>query len=152
MLFDDTCGIANPLYSKISDTPSLPSSTPPKTVAVSGSQVVNYCVQDNAGNVTKGIYPNTPVTCFAASNMNPVPNVTTYKDILLTRINPTPPAFPQYGYSFSEDPANAACFRGILANNITTLVTNQYTPDTTSTTISWGSPASLKDTNTANTN
>ena len=83
--------------------------------------------------------------------MNPVPNTTTYKDLLLARINPIAPAVPQYGYSFSEDPINAACFRGILANNITTLVTNQYAPDTTSTTVSWGSPAVLRDTNTANT-
>lgn len=135
-LFDETCGVVSPVYAKISDTTALPT-TQTKTVAVTGSQVVNYCVQDNAGNVTRGIYPNTPIACFAASNMNPVPDVTSYRDLLSARINPIAPAFPQYGYSFSEDPANAACFRGILANNITTLVTNQYSPDTTSTTVSW---------------
>lgn len=151
VLFDETCGVLSPVYSKIVDTGALPN-TQNKTVSVSGSQVVNYCVQDNAGNVTRGIYPNTPVACFAASNMNPVPNVTTYKNLLLSRINPISPAVPQYGYSFSENATHAACFRGILTNNINTLVTSQYDPRTVSTTLDWNSPAFLKNTNTSNTN
>ncbi len=47
-LFDDSCEIANPLYTKITDTASLAPSIPSKTVTISSSEVVNYCVQDNA--------------------------------------------------------------------------------------------------------
>lgn len=78
--------------------------------------------------------------------MNPVPTITTYKTPLQTSI-----AANQYGYSLSENATNATCFRGILSNNITTLITNQYNAINAST-LNWSTPATLKNTTTQNTN
>lgn len=78
--------------------------------------------------------------------MNPVPTITTYKTPLQTAM-----AANQYGYSLSENATNATCFRGILSNNITTLVTNQYNASNANT-LNWSTPATLKNTSTPNTN
>ena len=78
--------------------------------------------------------------------MNPVPTLTTYKTPLQTSLTAG-----QYGYSLSENATNATCFRGILSNNITTLVTNQYNASNANT-LNWATPASLKNTSTPNTN
>lgn len=70
--------------------------------------------------------------------MSTVPTLSTYKTPLIANITAN-----KFGYSLSEDAANATCFRGILGGNITTLITNQYTPRAT-TTLSWSQPATLK--------
>jgi hypothetical protein len=93
------------------------------------TQVLTYCVRDNAGNTTKGIYPVITDACFSATNMPTIPNFDTYKDILKAKIqNASLTANQKYGYTFSENTTDANCFRGILANNITTLITNQLNP------------------------
>ena len=53
--------------------------------------------------------------------------------------------------TLSENATNATCFRGILSNNITTLVTNQYNASNANT-LNWSTPATLKNTSTPNTN
>lgn len=79
--------------------------------------------------------------------MSTVPNFDTYKDALITRLNTN-----KYGYSFSENSADAQCFRGILANNVATLISNQLTPRT-ETDLDWGtSLAFVRNTNNRNTN
>ena len=32
--------------------------------------IVAYCIEDNAWNVTRGVYPSDPVGCFSSTNMN----------------------------------------------------------------------------------
>ena len=78
--------------------------------------------------------------------MNPVPTITTYKTPLQAAITAN-----NYGYSLSENATNATCFRGILSNNITTLVTSQYNSSTAQT-MNWAQAATLKNTSTPNTN
>ena len=78
--------------------------------------------------------------------MNPVPTITTYKTPLQTAMTAN-----NYGYTLSENATNATCFRGILSNNISTLITSQYNSSTAQT-INWSSPATLKSTTTPNTN
>lgn len=78
--------------------------------------------------------------------MNPVPTVTTYKTPLQASMTAN-----QYGYSLSENATNATCFRGILSNNVATLVTNQYNASNANT-LNWTTPATLKNTSTPNTN
>ena len=79
--------------------------------------------------------------------MTTIPTITTYKTPLQTAMTAN-----QYGYSLSENATNATCFRGILSNNITTLVTNQYNPSTNPT-LNWSVPATLKnDASKTNTN
>lgn len=102
------------------------------------TEVVTYCIRDNAGNTTRGIYPVITDACFSASNMSPVPTLETYKALTSTRLGSTTFTPNQkYGYSFSENATNAACFRGILATNIQTLVTNQLNPKTGTTLTNW---------------
>lgn len=96
--------------------------------------------------------------CFSASNMATIPTVDTYTASTLSRITSlvlTPNQ--QYGYAFSGNTSDANCFRGILASNITTLITNQLTPRTDRTTlngeIAWNNDkAFVKGTNTLNSN
>lgn len=78
------------------------------------TQVVAYCVRDNAGNTTRGMYPVVTDACFSASNMSTIPNLDTYKALLKTRLTATGTDNQKYGYSFSENTADANCFRGIL--------------------------------------
>jgi hypothetical protein len=81
------------------------------TVNIGNSaNVVAYCVEDNAGNVTRGYYPSDVIGCFSVSNMSAVPTITNYKDTLKTHL-----AANRFGYGLSEDASNATCFRGILS-------------------------------------
>ena len=78
--------------------------------------------------------------------MTTVPTIPTYKTALQTALSQS-----QYGYSLSENATNATCFRGILSNNINTLVSSQYNASTNPT-LNWSIPAALKNTNITNTN
>lgn len=73
--------------------------------------------------------------CFASTAMPTVPTLSPstlashYAPLLKTKFaSATLSNNEKYGYSFSENPTNASCFRGILSTNITTLVTNQLNP------------------------
>lgn len=145
-LYDESCGITTPVYAPVTDTSGQTTTQAVINNINLTNDVVAYCVQDNAGNVTRGIYPSESVSCFSATNMTTIPNLTNYKTLLQTRKTAN-----QYGYGLSEDTTNAACFRGILSSNIATLVTNQYSPSS-SLTLDWSQPAKLKNTNTPNTN
>ncbi len=101
------------------------------------THVVAYCIRDNAGNTTRGTYPSTADACFSASNMPTIPTFETYRGLTATRLTGTGTNNQKYGYTFSENTNNAACFRGILATNIQTLMTNQLTPRTTTTLTNW---------------
>ena len=126
---------------KVSDTTSI---TLPDL-----NSAVEYCVEDNAGNVTHGFYPSDLTGCFSASNMSTVPTLQSYKPLLTARITGSNPI---YGYGLSESPDTATCFRGILASNINTYIKNQYLPSA-SPTIDWNTQASLTSlANTSNTN
>jgi len=117
------------------------------------TQVLTYCVRDNAGNTTKGVYPVITDACFSATNMSTIPNLDTYRALTKTRIENTTNTINQkYGYAFSENTTNANCFRGILASNVTTLIANQLTPRTTTTLSNWADLANVKNTTTPNTN
>lgn len=77
-----------------------------------------------------------------------MPNFDTYKDLLISRLTTN-----KYGYSFSENTADAQCFRGILANNVATLVANQLVPSTQVVLDNWDtSRAFVRNTNNRNTN
>lgn len=94
----------------------------------------------------KGIYPETLVGCFSASNLSPVPRTDNYITTLLARIAPTS-GTAQYGYGMSETTANASCFRSIITANVATYVTNQYTPISVAgsgVTVDWQEPAYVK--------
>jgi hypothetical protein len=79
-----------------------------------------------------------------------------YAPLLKTRLtSSTLSNNEKYGYSFSENPTNASCFRGILSTNITTLVTNQLNPRPAGeiTLDNWSTKLStIKNTTTANNN
>jgi len=80
--------------------------------------------------------------------MTTVPNFDTYKDLLIARLSSN-----KYGYSFSENTADAQCFRGILANNVATLIANQLTPRTETSLDNWDtSRAVVKNSSNRNTN
>jgi hypothetical protein len=111
---------------------------------------IAYCIQDNAGNITKGIYPNPPVACFSATNLVSapgstvltIPDISTYAEALIARITPTT-GMPKFGYGISENPTNASCFRSLITNNVTRLISNQY--DSRQTLIlDWAQPANVK--------
>jgi hypothetical protein len=112
------------------------------------TQKMAYCIQDNAGNIVKGFYPNPPVSCFSATNLPSVsgvtpvaiPNIATYEAPLVARITG---ATPQYGYGMSENQANANCFRSIIASNVTRLISNQYN-SSQSTILNWADAARIK--------
>jgi len=123
LMFDEDCNVSNPLYATISETGMLQNIPVTIPNINTNTTVVTYCVQDNAGNVTRGAYPTMSGGCFSASNMSTVPNFDIYKTSLISRITNN-----QYGYSFSENTTDANCFRGILANNVTTLIANQVNP------------------------
>lgn len=86
--------------------------------------------------------------------LSPPTLATHYAPLLKNRlISTTLTDNQKYGYSFSENSTDAGCFRGILANNITTLIANQLNPKTTTTLSNWTTDvATIKNTTTANTN
>lgn len=150
LMLDNDCGVAPvSLLPTVAQTVGIPDEkiiTIPN-IKISDTVIV-YCVKDNAGNVTRGSYPTVGDACFSASNMPTVPNFDTYKDLLITRLNTN-----KYGYSFSENTADAQCFRGILANNVATLIANQLTPRTETTLDNWDtSRALVKNSSNRNTN
>jgi hypothetical protein len=156
--FDANCSIPvkNTNYYKYTEVAPGHSQTITQTLGT--NEVIAYCIQDNAGNINRGYYPNEVIGCFSASNMSPKPLLSTlptstyYATLLNSRLTSTLPDGEKYGYSFSENSSQASCFRGILSNNATTLVANQYTPRTDTTLSNWEtSRASLKNTNTPNT-
>jgi len=85
-LYDENCGVLSPIYASISD--ASPQSVAQATTTLdTANQVLSYCVQDNAGNVTRGIYPSELEGCFSASNMSIVPNFSNYQGLLKTRLD-----------------------------------------------------------------
>ncbi len=118
------------------------------------AEVVTYCIRDNAGNTTRGIYPVVTDACFSATNMSPtIPTFATYRGITSARLLLAGTSNNQkYGYSFSENPTSAACFRGILATNIQTLVINQLEPRINTNVINWDDLAFVKNSTVKNTN
>lgn len=88
--------------------------------------------------------------------LSPPTLATHYAPLLKTKlISATLTDNQKYGYSFSENSTDAGCFRGILSNNVTTLVTNQLNPKPASTTTlsNWTTDlATIKNTTTPNTN
>lgn len=132
--------MTTPVYGSVTDT--LAAGFPTQVVHTipnvnTTTQVLTYCIRDNAGNVTRGIYPSIVAACFSANNMPTTPTFDTYKNIMKTRLTGTGDDHQKYGYSFSENTTDAGCFRGILANNVTTLLANQLTPNTTTTLSDW---------------
>lgn len=129
-----------PSYATITETASASFPTQ-ATVTIpninTATQVVTYCIRDNAGNTTRGVFPSAPDACFSASDMTTIPTIETYKTILTTRLSGAGNDNQKFGYSFSENTTDANCFRGILANNITTLMTNQLKPRSTTTLSNW---------------
>lgn len=149
-MLDNDCGVAPvSLLPTVAQTVAIPNNRVITIPNINTSNtVVTYCVKDNAGNVTRGSYPTVGDACFSASNMQAVPNFDTYKDLLITRLNTN-----KYGYSFSENTADAQCFRGILANNVATLIANQLTPRTETALDNWDtSRALVKNSSNRNTN
>jgi len=150
-------------FYKYSETASAPTT---QTLTLNSfdvnNNIVAYCVQDNAGNINRGYYPNNLTGCFSSSAMPTIPTLSPstlashYAPLLKTRLtSSTLSNNEKYGYSFSENPTNASCFRGILSTNITTLVTNQLNPRPAGeiTLDNWSTKLStIKNTTTANTN
>lgn len=103
------------------------------------SEKIVYCVQDNAKNQLIGTYPFDPnmlIGCFSDGSQQFVPNLDTestgnngkyYMPPLISKIG-----IGQYGYELTDpDKANSmADFRTKLAQNIETLVKQQYCPTT----------------------
>lgn len=95
----------------------------------SGQKII-YCVTDNAGNVTRGQYPEVAVNyygCFADGTMNPLPNLSTYTPPLVARITGN-----IFGYSLTDGSraAQNAAFQTRLTQNISTYITAQHEPTT----------------------
>lgn len=74
--------------------------------------------------------------------MSTVPTLSTYKNLTLSRLSSGLADNQKYGYGLSENPQNASCFSGLLSANINTLITSQYTPETTA--FSWSNMAYIK--------
>ena len=153
LTFQDDCDVL-PLYASVAEAqvasyPTIATVTIPNIDT--NTQVVAYCTRDNAGNTTRGIYPVVSTACFSASNMETIPNLDTYEDITKTRLATTLNDNLKYGYTFSKNTTDANCFRGILASNVTTLLTNQLTPRTSTNLSNWNADrAFLKNTSTLN--
>jgi hypothetical protein len=139
LLFDDTCdSVENFALPSETQAATFPSQATLSLVNIDAVwQVVTYCVRDNAGNTTRGIYPAMIDSCFSATNMPIVPTIDTYKDLLKNRLASSVNDNQKYGYSFSENAVDAGCFRGIISQNITTLIANQLVPRTNTTLSNW---------------
>jgi hypothetical protein len=90
------------------------------------SQKIIYCVTDNAGNVTRGQYPENAVNyygCFADGTMNPLPNLSSYTPPLIARITGN-----IFGYSLTDGSraTQNAAFQTRLTQNISTYITAQH--------------------------
>ena len=152
LTFDDECdlGPSDAFFANVGDTGLQTTATVTIPDVNITTEVVTYCIRDNAGNTTRGIYPVITDACFSATNMAPVPKLDTYRGLTSTRLASTSFTPNQkYGYSFSENTATAACFRGILATNIQTFVVNQLTPKTGTTLTNWDTDRAPTKTNTS---
>lgn len=75
LTFDEECGVT-PSFATVSETGAA---SFPKTATVTipalnmTTEVITYCIRDNAGNTTRGIYPVVTDACFSATNMSPIP-------------------------------------------------------------------------------
>ena len=143
--------VKNTNYYKYKEVPAAPLT---QTLTLNSfdvnNNVVAYCVQDNAGNINRGYYPNNLTGCFSASPMSTIPTLSPstltshYAPILRARLlSSTLSDSQKYGYSLSENSTNANCFRGILASNVTTLVANQLIPRTNTTLSDWNTDRAL---------
>lgn len=155
-MFDENCDTTNTANRTPTETQSgtfLSQTTLTKSINIY-TQVLTYCTRDNAGNTLRGVYPVINSGCFSASNISPLPKIDTYHDSLLARLkNMSLNDNQKYGYSFSENSTDASCFRSIISNNITTLITNQFTPKSETTLDNWDLDRALvKNTNILNTN
>ena len=147
--FDNECHTTSS-FATIAETQST--SFPTQAIATASvntaTQVIAYCVRDNAGNTTRGIYPVTTDACFSSNNMATIPRLDTYRDLLKTRLTGAGNDNQKYGYSFSENTTDANCFRGILANNVMTLMTNQLKAKTSTMLSNWDTDRSELSTST----
>jgi hypothetical protein len=152
LTFDEQCdlGPSEAFFADIGDTGLATKATATIPDVNTSTEVVTYCIRDNAGNTTRGTFPVITDACFSATNMSPVPKLNTYRGLTSTRLTSTTFTPNQkYGYSFSENTATAACFRGILATNIQTFVVNQLTPKTGTTLTNWETDRAPTKANTA---
>lgn len=88
LTFDEECGVT-PSFATVSETgaASFPTTATVTIPAVNmTTEVVTYCIRDNAGNTTRGIYPVVTDACFAATNMSPIPTFGNYKTLTNTRL------------------------------------------------------------------
>lgn len=89
LMFDENCNTSG-RYATLSETQTTSVLTT-KTLTIpninTNTSVMTYCVQDNAGNVTRGMYPAEKGGCFSATNMTTIPNFDTYKSLLIPRLN-----------------------------------------------------------------
>ena len=154
--FDAQCGIVpdNADYYGYRGEPTAPSTSQSATLPITGvtnsinttSNVIAYCVQDNAGNVTRGVYPSDPIGCFSENTLSPVPTFANYRADLQARISAVNSYEQRFGYGLSSDPSRAACFWSILGSNINTLIANHYISaiSTANTTLDWSHTAVIQ--------
>ncbi len=73
LTFDEECGVT-PSFATVSDTGAASSIATVTIPALNmTTEVITYCIRDNAGNTTRGIYPVVTDACFSATNMSPIP-------------------------------------------------------------------------------
>lgn len=114
LAFDAECSVtpATSNFANVLESATLQTSATVSIPSVNTTTtIVAYCVRDNAGNTTRGIYPVLTDSCFSATNMTKVPTFDDYRSLTSTRLTSAPTLNQKYGYSFSENTTNAACFR-----------------------------------------
>lgn len=88
LTFDEECGVT-PSFATVSETgaASFPTTATVTIPALNTTtEVITYCIRDNAGNTTRGIYPVVTDACFSANNMSPIPTFGNYKNLVTTRL------------------------------------------------------------------
>lgn len=89
LTFDEQCdmGSSDAFFATITETGLQTTATVTIPNVNTTTDVVTYCIRDNAGNTTRGIYPVITDACFSASNMPaPVPDLDNYKGFTSTRL------------------------------------------------------------------
>lgn len=89
LTFDEQCdmGASDAFFATINETGLQTTATVTIPDVNTTTDVVTYCIRDNAGNTTRGIYPVITDACFSASNMPaPVPNLDNYKGFTSARL------------------------------------------------------------------
>lgn len=77
-MFGDNCAplpVKNTNYFTYRDSASAPTTQTLSLTLDTTNSIVAYCVQDNAGNINRGYYPNTLLGCFSSTNMSPIPTL-----------------------------------------------------------------------------